>query len=129
MDSKFSALIAYVIFCLKNGFDDMNEVMVLDNSTNDILLFSGVYDKKNEKYQIVDYTRNSVAMGNDSQFIDFKTKNMVIFQREGFIFKGIITPKMESFIGNIIGDKVTVIFSSDTYQYDCKRLRKGKRGR
>lgn len=129
MDSKFSALIAYIIFCLKNGFDDMNEVMVLDNSTNDILLFSGVYDKENEKYQIVDYTRNSVAMGNDSQFIDFKTKNIVIFQREGLIFKGIITPQMESFIGNIIGNKVTVIFSSNTYQYDCKRLGKGKRGR
>ena len=48
MDSKFSALIAYIIFCLKNGFDDMNEVMVLDNSTNDILLFSGVYDKEND---------------------------------------------------------------------------------
>ena len=31
MDSKFSALIAYIIFCLKNGFDDTNEVMVLDN--------------------------------------------------------------------------------------------------
>ena len=129
MDSKFSALIAYIIFCLKNGFDDMNEVMILDNSTNDILLFSGVYDKEDEKYQIVDYTRNSVAMGDDSQFIDFKTKNIVIFQREGYIFKGVITSKMESFIGNIIRNKVTVIFSSETYLFDCKRLRKGKRGR
>ena len=129
MDSKFSALIAYIIFCLKNEFDDMNEVMILDNSTNDILLFSGVYDKENEKYQIVDYTRNSVAMGDDSQFIDFKTKNIVIFQREGYIFKGVITSKMESFIGNIIRNKVTVIFSSETYQFDCKRLKKGKRGR
>ena len=129
MDSKFSALIAYIIFCLKNGFDDMNEVMVLDNSTNDILLFNGVYNKENEKYQIVDYTRNSVAMGNDSQFIDFKTKKIVVFQREGLIFKGVITPQMESFIGNVIGNKVTIIFSNETYQFDCKRLRKGKRGR
>ncbi len=129
MDSKFCALIAYIIYCLKNGFDDMNEVMVLDNSTNDILLFNGVYDKKNEKYQIMDYTRNSVVMGNDSQFIDFKTKRMVVFQKEGLIFKGIITPQMESFIGNIIGDKVTIIFSSNTYQFDCKRLGKGRRGR
>ena len=129
MDSKFSALIAYIIFCLKNGFDDMNEVMVLDNSTNDILLFNGVYDRENNKYQIMDYTRNSVVMGNDSQFIDFKTKKIVLFQREGLIFKGVITPQMESFIGNIIGSRVSVIFSSETLHFDCKRLGKRKRGR
>lgn len=129
MDSKFCALIAYIIYCLKNGFDDMNEVMVLDNSTNDILLFNGGYDRENEKYQIMDYTRNSVVMGNDSQFIDFKTKKIVVFQREGYIFKGIVTPQMESFIGNIIGSRVSVIFSNETYHFDCKRLGKGKRRR
>lgn len=122
MDSKFCGLIAYIIYCLSKNFDKMNEVIVLDHSSNSVLLFDGVYDAKNQKYRIMDYIRNCVVVGNDSQFIDFKTKKMVLFNRKGFIFRGVVTSPMDSFIGNIINDKVTVIFSNDTYTYDCKYL-------
>ena len=68
MDSKFCGLIAYIIYCLSKNFDKMNEVIVLDNTTNNILLFNSVYDAKNQKYRIMDYIRNSVVVGENCEF-------------------------------------------------------------
>lgn len=104
----------------------MNEIVVFDNSTNSILLFNGVYDVKNQKYRILDYTRSSIIIGNDSQFIDFKTRKMVVFKREGMIFRGVVTSQMDSFIGKMIGDEVTIIFSNETYTFDCKSINDNK---
>lgn len=129
MDSKFCGLIAYIIYCLRTKFDGMNEVILLDNSTNDILLFNGIYEADNKNYRIMDYTRNSVVMGNDSQFIDIKSKKLVIFKRIGMTFRGVVTPQMESFIGSVQEDRVMVISSKETYTFDCKRLNKGKRAK
>lgn len=126
MDSKFCGLIAYIIYCLSKNFDKMNEVIVLDHSTNSILLFNGIYDVKNQKYRIMDYIRNSVVVGNNSQFIDFKTRKMVVFKKEGMVFRGVVTSQMDSFVGNIIRDKVTVIFSNETYTFDCKNINDNK---
>lgn len=122
MDSKFCGLIAYIIYCLSKNFDKMNEVIVLDNTTNNILLFNSVYDAKNQKYRIMDYIRNSVVVGENSQFIDFKTKKMVLFNKVGMIFRGVVTPKIDLFVGSIIKDKVTIIFSDETYTFDCKSM-------
>lgn len=121
MDSKLSGLIACIIYCIKNKISNIGKVVIFDNSSNKILMYSGNYDHDNQNFKIFDYNRNSMIIGRKLQFIDSRSNEFFTIRLTGMVFKGFVTSQLFSFSGSIIGNKVTIILSDKHYIFECRQ--------